>query len=92
MTLGPCTQRCVSSRLVVMSTEFHSLYGTQYPHAADVRVLAVHVVCEDDDLEDVRVYRFAGIKSLLLYTLRLGQGERRTTPHRRRLARKRRRT
>ena len=92
MTLGPCKQRSVSSRLVVISTQFHSLYGTQYPHTANVRVLAVHVVREDDDLEDVRVNRFAGIKSLLLYTLRLGRGEGRTTPRRRRLARKRRRT
>ena len=40
-------------------TRFDSLYGTQYPHATDVRVFAVHVVREDDDLEDVRVYRFA---------------------------------
>ena len=92
MTLGPCKQRSVSSRLVVMTTQFHALYGTQYPHAANVRVFAVHVVRKDDDLEDVCVYRFAEIKSLLLYTIRLGHGEGRTTPRRRRLARKRRRT
>ena len=28
----------------------------------NVRVLAVHVVREDDDLEDVRVYRFAEVE------------------------------
>lgn len=47
------------TRLEIWGTRFDSLYGTQYPHAADVRVFAVHVVREDDDLEDVRVYRFA---------------------------------
>jgi hypothetical protein len=36
-----------------------SLDGSQYSHATDVGVFAVHVVREDDDLEDVRVYRFA---------------------------------
>ena len=36
-----------------------SLDRSQYSHATDVRVFAVHVVREDDDLEDVRVYRFA---------------------------------
>jgi hypothetical protein len=41
---------------------FYSLYGTQYPHATDVRVFTVHVVREDDHLENVRVYRFAEIK------------------------------
>jgi hypothetical protein len=77
-----------------MGARFHSLYGTQYPHAANVRVFAVHVVREDDDLEDVRVYRFAENQNqnCYLFTLRFGQGEGRTTPRRRRLARQRRRT
>ena len=37
----------------------HSLYGTQHPHATNMRILAIHVVREDDDLENVRVDRFA---------------------------------
>ena len=39
-----------------------SLDGSQYSHATDVRVFTVHVVREDDDLENVRVYRFAILK------------------------------
>jgi hypothetical protein len=46
--------------------QFYSLYGTQYPHATNVRVFAVHVVREDNDLEYVRVYRFAEIEKFLI--------------------------
>jgi hypothetical protein len=37
-----------------------SLCGTQYPHTANVRVFAVHMIGEDDDLKDISVYRFTG--------------------------------
>jgi hypothetical protein len=41
----------------------HSLGGAQYSHAADVRVFTIHVIGEDDDLENVCVYRFAKHKN-----------------------------
>jgi len=39
------------------------LFRTQYPQAADVDVFPIHVVCEDDDLQNVGVYSFAGAGS-----------------------------
>jgi hypothetical protein len=38
----------------------NELFGTQYPQAADVGVFSVHMVCEDDDLQNIGMYRFAG--------------------------------
>jgi len=63
-----------------------SLDGSQYSHTTDVRVFAVHVVREDDDLEDVRVNRFAKTKNIKKSKsgLTTFTGERRTILRRRR--------
>ena len=62
MMPGPCTQiGHVSVALICIpyNRSAHSLNGTQHPHATNMRVLAIHMVRENDDLENVRVNRFA---------------------------------
>ena len=58
--LGPCTRKdaCMNSGCD-KARGVHSLYGTQHAHAANMRVLAIHMISKDDNLENVRVNRFA---------------------------------
>jgi hypothetical protein len=44
-----------------------ALLGTQYPQATDVGVFSIHMVCEDDDLENVGMYGFAGTGGWIEY-------------------------
>jgi hypothetical protein len=54
-----------------------------------MRVLAIHMVCEDDDLENVRVNGFAATLKLAMVA---NDKRQRTSPRRRRPAPQRRRT
>lgn len=45
--------------------DVHELFGAQYPQAADVGVLPVHVVREDDDLKNIGVNSFTGVDDLV---------------------------
>ena len=65
MMPGPCTQIGHVSVALIYNGRAHLLDGTQHPHATNMRVLAIHMVREDDDLENVRVNRFAATTTTL---------------------------
>lgn len=56
------------------------LLGAQYPQAADVGVFPIHMICKDDNLENVSVDGFAWVGNRVSGVVRAGEAAHNPSP------------